>query len=60
MDEYATITPHQLAALAVPSGRCRSQAADNLRVWFFVILDLHRALYSLGSTHSGSAGIGAY
>jgi hypothetical protein len=62
MDEYATITPHQLAALSL----CRAadavpQAADNSTVWFFVILDLHRALYSaLIDALSGSAGIGAY
>ena len=43
---YAEITPHHLAALSV------RRAADTLEqteadptTWFFVILDLHRALY---------------
>jgi hypothetical protein len=61
-EKFAGITPHRLAALSL----CR--AADGLAqvdadstVWFFVILDLHRALYSaLIDALSGSAGIGAY
>jgi hypothetical protein len=59
---YAEITPHHLAALSV------QRAADALErteadptIWFFAILDLHRALYcALVAALSGSAGIGAY
>jgi hypothetical protein len=46
VNDYATITPHHLAALSL------SRAADALpstetdpATWFFIILDLHRALY---------------
>jgi hypothetical protein len=62
MDVYAEITPHDLAALSL----CR--AADSLEktnsqpsTWFFVILDLHRALYcALIASLAGSAQIGVY
>jgi hypothetical protein len=62
MNEYARITPHQLAALSL----CRAadtleQAASNPASWFFVFVDLHRALYcALVAATSGPAGIGAY
>src|SRR4051794_28081963 len=62
MDEYATITPHHLAALSLcrAAGGLAQVDADST-VWFFVILDLQRALYSaLIEALSGSAGIGAY
>jgi hypothetical protein len=59
---YAEITPHHLAALSV---RRAADALEQTEVdpttWFFVILDLHRALYcALIAALSGSAGIGAY
>jgi hypothetical protein len=62
MNEYVSIAPHQLAALSL----CRAsdtleQTASNPTSWFFVIVDLHRALYSaLVAVMSGPAGIGAY
>jgi hypothetical protein len=62
MNDYADITPHHLAALSL------SRAADALpstetdpATWFFIILDLHRALYcALIAALSGTAEIGAY
>jgi hypothetical protein len=62
VNDYATITPHHLAALSL------SRAADALpstetdpATWFFIILDLHRALYcALIAALSGPAEIGAY
>jgi hypothetical protein len=62
MNGYARITPHQLAAHSL----CRAadtleQTTSNPVSWFFVIVDLHRALYSaLVAVMSGPAGIGAY
>src|SRR5262245_47856937 len=62
MNGYASITPHQLAAHSL----CRAaatleQTASNPASWFFVIVDLHRALYSaLVAVISGPTGIGAY
>jgi hypothetical protein len=62
VNDYATITPHHLAALSI------SRAADALSstetdpaTWFFIILDLHRALYcALIAALSGTAEIGVY
>jgi hypothetical protein len=62
MNDNADITPHHLAVLSL------SRAADALpstqsdpATWFFIILDLHRALYcALVSALSGPAEIGAY
>jgi hypothetical protein len=57
-----TITPQQLAALSL----CRAadtfaQTAADSTSWLFVILDMHRALYSaLVAVMSGTSGIGAY
>jgi hypothetical protein len=62
MNQYARITPHHLAALSLRrAADVLEQAASDPTIWFFVILDLHRAVYcALVATLSGSAGIGAY
>jgi hypothetical protein len=59
---YAEITPHHLAALSVRrAADALEQTEADPTTWFFVILDLHRALYcALIAALSGSAGIGAY
>jgi len=62
MTEYARTTPHHLAALSL----CRAadtleQTAANPASWFFVFVDLHRALYcAIVAVMSGTAEIGAY
>src|SRR5438132_902587 len=62
MSKYARITAEQLAVLSL----CRAsdsleQAASEPTTWFFIIVDLHRALYAaLVAALSGPAGIGAY
>jgi hypothetical protein len=59
---YAEITPHHLAALSIRrAADALEQTEADPTTWFFVILDLHRALYcALIAALSGSAGIGAY
>jgi hypothetical protein len=59
---YTEITPPHLAALSVQrAANVLEQAEADPTTWFFVILDLHRALYcALVAALSGSAGIGAY
>jgi hypothetical protein len=62
MNQYARITPHQLAALSLRrAADSFEQTASDSTTWFFIILDLHRALYcALVAALSGSAEIGAY
>src|SRR5262245_7338662 len=62
MDEYAEITPHHLAALSLRrAADAFEQSASDPTTWFFVILDLHRALYcALVAALAGPAQIGAY
>jgi len=62
MTEYARITPHHLAVLSVRrAADALSQTASDPTIWFFVILDLHRAIYcALVAALSGWAEIGAY
>jgi hypothetical protein len=59
---YAAITPHHLAALSLRRAvDALEQTEADRTTWFFVVLDLHRALYcALIAALSGSAGIGAY
>jgi hypothetical protein len=59
---YASITPQHLAALSLRrAADALEQSASDPTTWFFVILDLHRALYcALVAALSGSAEIGAY
>jgi hypothetical protein len=59
---YAEITPHHLAALSVRrAADALEQTEADPTTWFFVILDLHRALYcALIAAPSGAVGIGAY
>jgi hypothetical protein len=62
MERYARITPHHLAALSLRRGAdALERAASDPTTWFFIILDLYRALYcALIAALSGSAEIGAY
>jgi hypothetical protein len=62
MTEYAGITPHHLAALSLRrAADALSQTAVDPTTWFFIILDLHRALYcALIAALSGPAENGAY
>jgi hypothetical protein len=62
MTEFATITPDHLAALSLrrAADGVNATAADPTN-WFFIILDLHRALYrALVAALTGTAGIGAF
>jgi hypothetical protein len=62
MNEYADITPHHLAALSLSrAAEALSRTEADPVTWFFIILDLHRALYcALIAALSGTAEIGAY
>lgn len=62
MDERARISPHHLAALSLSrAANALSQTETDSATWFFIILDLHRALYcALVAALSGPAEIGAY
>ncbi len=62
MNRYAKITPHHLAALSLSrAAEALSRTEANPVTWFFIILDLHRALYcSLIAALSDTAEIGAY
>jgi len=45
-EKLAHITPHHLAALSLCRGaEALERAASDHTTWFFVILDLHRALH---------------
>jgi hypothetical protein len=59
---YARLSPHHLAALSVRrAADALERVASDPTTWFFVVLDLHRALHSaLIAALSGTAGIGAY
>jgi hypothetical protein len=62
MSLYAQITPHHLAALSLQRAASALEAAAlHPETWFFVILDLNRALHcALIAALSGSSGIGAF
>jgi hypothetical protein len=62
MNQYARITPHHLAALSLRrAADALKQLAADPTTGFFIILDLHRALYcALVAALSGSTGVGAY
>jgi hypothetical protein len=59
---FAETSPHQLSALCVVrANRAIIETLADPEQWFFVIVDLHRALNSaLVAALRGSAGIGAY
>jgi hypothetical protein len=59
---FAETSPNQLSALCVVrANRAISETLADPEQWFFVIVDLHRALNSaLVAALRGSAGIGAY
>lgn len=62
MTQYADITPDHLAFLSLRrSAQAIEGVIDDPRNWFFMILDLNRAIYcALIATLSGTAHIGVY
>jgi hypothetical protein len=62
MTQYAEIAPHHLAVVSLRrAADALPQTAFDPTIWFFIILDLHRALYcALIAALSGPAEIGAY